>query len=225
MSATADPSNLGRIAAALEGGAPADEVLDLVDETIERASAEGDGSTILALAELLDRETANRPAARGLLVASARARAAAGSLGEAQPFAESHAAEPATAAPRFSGWWRRVGAFVLDWLVLFAVVAATPGESDAAVGLALVLLPIAYFAGLHAYGHGRTIGKWAFGIAVRATDGSEVALPRALGRAAVQCVLWLTVIGGLVDSLLPLGDARRRSLHDHAAGTLVVRTR
>jgi hypothetical protein len=38
-------------------------------------------------------------------------------------------------------------------------------------------------------------------------------------------MLWVTVIGGIVDSLAPIGDARNRALHDRLVGTVVVRVR
>jgi uncharacterized RDD family membrane protein YckC len=38
-------------------------------------------------------------------------------------------------------------------------------------------------------------------------------------------MLWVTVVGGIVDSLVPLGDDRHRTLHDRVVGTVVVRVR
>jgi uncharacterized RDD family membrane protein YckC len=228
MSATADLSDLERVAVALERGVPVDDVLDLVDEAIEHATAAGAVVTLVRLAELLAAASLTRSDARGLAVAATRARAAAAALGTDRPSAEIDAAEVAEPPPtalRYSGWWRRVGAFVLDWVVLVSVMAAVPGESDGALLFAVFVLPIAYFAGLHTYGHGRTVGKWVFGIAVCGADGEPVDLGRALGRAVVQCLLSITIIGAIVDSLLPLGDARRRTIHDRAVGTVVVRVR
>lgn len=230
MSTAAGLSELEQVAAALERGAPVDEVLDLVDEAIERATADGAAATLVGLGELLAGASLTRPDARGLAVAATRARAAAAALATPPPPTEARRAETPEppsrpAAAPTSGWWRRAGAFVSDWVVLLSVMTPIPAESDAAFVFAVFVLPIAYFAGLHAYGHGRTVGKWIFGIAVRRADGGPVDLPHALGRAAVQCLLWITVIGGIVDSLVPLGDSRRRSVHDRAAGTVVVRVR
>jgi hypothetical protein len=37
--------------------------------------------------------------------------------------------------------------------------------------------------------------------------------------------IWITVIGGIVDTLTPLGAGGNRALHDMTAGTVVVRVR
>lgn len=227
MSTTAGVSGVEPVAAALERGAPVEDVLDLADEAIERAIAERARTTLVRLAGLLADASVARPEARGLAVAATRARAAAAAipLPPAAPVDVSGPPERPRASVRYSGWWRRVGAFTLDWVILFSAMAAVPGESDPAIVLAVFVLPLAYFAGLHAYADGRTVGKWVFGIAVRDAEGELVSPPSALGRAVAQCLLWLTVVGGVVDSLLPLGDERRRSLHDRIAGTVVVRVR
>ena len=51
--------------------------------------------------------------------------------------------------------------------------------------------------------------------------------PRATtGRfpALVQIVLAFTIIGGFLDVLWPLWDRQNQTLHDKAAGTVVLRT-
>ena len=117
-------------------------------------------------------------------------------------------------------------AFAVDWFALgmaFSVIASD--ASDGVWLVALLVLPVAYFSGFHAVVHGQTIGKALFGIAVRLDDGQPVDLSRAVVRALVQGVLWITVIGGIFDALMPLGERRNRALHDRAAGTVVVRAR
>lgn len=227
MSAPPSLTGVDRLVAALGGGAPVEDVLELVDEAIEHATEAGDATTLVRLAEVLAGAALARADGRGLAVAATRARAAAAALPAALPARDvaTEMGEPPPAVVRYAGWWRRAAAFVVDWVALFSVMAVVPEESDGALVFAVFVLPIAYFAGLHAYGHGRTIGKWAFGIAVRCADDEAVDLGRALGRAVVQCLLWITVIGGIVDSLLPLGDARRRTIHDRAAGTVVLLVR
>jgi len=234
MSTASAPTALDQVVAALERGAPVDDVLDLVDRAIERATAEGSVTTLVRLAELLGEASLTRADGRGLAIAATRARAEAAAIPaipamQPPPELDLDGARARPHEPRldirYAGWWRRVAAFVVDWVVLFTVMGVVPGESDGALLVSVFVLPIAYFAGLHAYGHGRTIGKWIAGIAVRRSDGAPVDLPHALGRAAVQCLLWLTVIGGIVDSLLPLGDERHRTIHDRAAATVVVRVR
>ena len=43
-------------------------------------------------------------------------------------------------------------------------------------------------------------------------------------RTLVEVVLALTVIGGILDILWPLWDQQNQTLHDKAAGTVVLRT-
>ncbi|MEX2547480.1 MAG: RDD family protein [Chloroflexota bacterium] len=83
---------------------------------------------------------------------------------------------------------------------------------------------VAYFAGMHAFYDGATIGKAVLGLAVRAADGSPVRLGRAIGRATATFLLWIVVVGGLVDMLVGAADGRRQWLHDKIAGTDACRS-
>lgn len=239
------PVTLAEVESALARNQPSDTVLDLADALIEQASDAGDGAALAALAALLEGAAETRDDARGLVIAARRASAGASALGVVRRTpSEAEVASVAVAAGtipppaadaseqdgpvgvRYSGWWRRVFAFLLDWVALTVAFMAVPTEASDAVWLLAALgLPLAYFAGFHAFNNGRTIGKALLGIAVRLDDGRPVDLPLGLARAFVQGLLWITVIGGIVDSLVPLGDGRRRAVHDRAAGTIVVRTR
>jgi uncharacterized RDD family membrane protein YckC len=248
MSVRPGPVALQDVEAALALQLSVDTILDLADEVIDRASATGNGATLRRLADGLEAAAQTRDDARGLLIAAQRASAAAGALGvppKEPPAPERPAATsageswstgavdttvPAAAVPadavRLAGWWSRVLAVLVDWFALSTAFFAVPSDASGEVWLlALVCFPVGYFALFHAYNKGRTIGKALFGIAVRLDDGKRVDLSRALARALVQGLLWVTVIGGIVDSLAPLGDRRNRALHDRAAGTIVVRVR
>ena len=152
----------------------------------------------------------------GLAIAAARARAA---------LPRDTLAEVAAEPVRYAGWWRRAGAFALDWIVIGATVLSIPAGAPEAVFALSLLLPAAYFTVLHGLNGGRTLGKLAEGVAVRLPDGGKIGLGRAFARAVAQSLLWLTVIGGLVDSLAPVGDSRNRALHDMIARTVVLRVR
>lgn len=221
---TRTPVTLDAVEQALADGVQGEALLDAVDEAIEAAADAGNRESLDRLAELLA-QAAARLGDRALVVAAERARMTA----ETHPHppaplrpGATTAVEPA-ASEIVSGWWRRVGAHVLDWVVISIVLAMV---SDAGVpALAFLPLAILYFAGLHAAAAGQTIGKLVSGIAVRRSDGTPVDLPRALWRATLQTVLWFTVVGGVADSLWPLWERRHRALHDLAAGTVVVRVR
>jgi uncharacterized RDD family membrane protein YckC len=211
---------------ALADRRPTDDVLDLADEAIEHASGLGDSASLTRLADVLA-DAATARGAHGLAVVARRARATAAGLEPAAAGVPEPAAEARLSAPavRYAGWWTRALAFMADWFVLLMVVGVVPTESAVAVFLVVVMLPVAYFAGLHAFADGQTIGKKTLGIAVRSDNGDGIDLGRALTRSVVQYLLWLTVVGGIVDSLVPLADSRKRALHDRAAGTIVVRVR
>lgn len=206
-----------------------DDVLDLADDVIDRAAETGDRRSLLRLAALLDDAAGSGNDVRGFAVAAQRASAAAAALEVAPPWPAAavttvHPPEAEAAAiVRYAGWWKRVIAFAVDWFVLGMAFSVIPSDASDGVWLvALLVLPVAYFSGFHALVNGQTIGKALFGIAVRLDDGQPVGLSRAVVRALVQGVLWITVIGGIFDALMPLGERRNRALHDRAAGTVVV---
>lgn len=245
MSVRLVPVRLDEVESALDRRLPADAVLDLVDDVIEEASGAGDRASLLRLEALLDAAAETRDDARGFGIAARRASTAAAALGAPvvpppvsavtswAPAAEEMraAVTDATvpAAPpdfRYAGWWSRALALMVDWFALSTVFFVVPDDaSDAVWFVVLFAFPLAYFAGFHTYNKGRTIGKALFGIAVRLDEGGPIDLPRAVARGFVQGLLWVTVIGGIVDSLAPVGDSRNRALHDRAAGTVVVRQR
>jgi uncharacterized RDD family membrane protein YckC len=249
MSAAGEAMSLVRhVESAVALDRPVGEVLDLADTAIGTAAESHDAVALERLAVVLDAAAAARDDGRGLAIAAERARIAAAAIVPPATAAPAPApaplpaqafprptipllepdAETAAASPvvRYAGWWQRAFAILVDWVALGTAVAFVPTDaSDGVWAVALLVLPLAYFTGMHAYNRGQTIGKALFGIAVRTYAGSGVGLGGALVRALVQGVLWVTVVGGLVDVLVPLGDDRRRALHDRAAQTVVVRVR
>lgn len=220
------------VAKALASESSVDDVLDAVDDAIEEAKRRDDAETLTALADLLDATAAERGGDwRRLAIAAMRARATAGAPAAEAPPAPvlpPPVVEPQAQA-RFAGFWIRTAAFLLDWLLLViasTVMGGLAAEIDGPlVVLVALFLPLVYFAGMHAWHDGATVGKAVFGLAVQARDGAPVGFGRASARALATAVLWFTVIGGLVDAILLAADAKKQSLHDKIAGTIVVRTR
>jgi uncharacterized RDD family membrane protein YckC len=114
----------------------------------------------------------------------------------------------------------------------FFLSRQTPGEmtrppSSAAlgVGLAPIALPflvqLLYEPLMLAYCGGRTLGKMALGIRVVRADGGAVRGGQAFGRALSRQLMNVTYVLGFVDALMVFSN-QRRTLHDRAAGTLVV---
>jgi uncharacterized RDD family membrane protein YckC len=154
--------------------------------------------------------------------------------------------EPAEAAPRpdYASWGSRVGAFIIDNLILFIpwaiaigfFIAAGVREDDGKnadslwvlgglVSTAAFIIPFIYFSILNGNERGQTIGKRAVGIRVRKHDGvTPLGTGRALGRYAIQAAI--SVFLGpliLVDYLWPLWDKDNQALHDKVVDSVVVR--
>lgn len=135
-------------------------------------------------------------------------------------------------------WWRRVGASLVDWIVLVVI----------AVALSFVLRSwfIWFLGGFAATGvyyvvllgqpRGQTLGNRAAATMVcDATSLGPVSTRQAVIRWLAQWVpIYLVLTFGLllsaifviyliVDFLMPLWDPKDQTLHDKLAGTLVTR--
>lgn len=154
---------------------------------------------------------------------------------------------PSAASAPLAGFWPRVGAYLLDALIvnaaafgaMFAIgfvfglaVAFSGGDPEqmstsqetifGAITIVIsFVLPLGYF--IIAEGTwGKTVGKHAAGIRVVDTERHDISYGKAAGRAF-----------GRIISGLPLGlgflwaawDDRKQTWHDKMAGTLVIRSR
>ena len=143
-----------------------------------------------------------------------------------------------------SGWWRRVGATLLDCLVvipvgtLFAVALGadlerlysdSPGDDQWLAVTGAVITSLLYYPAIMRATNGRTLGKMAARIRAVRTDENPMSLTRAAWREVVVkmgpsllpepiFLIWL------IDDFWPLWDRQNRALHDMAAGTRVVRS-
>jgi uncharacterized RDD family membrane protein YckC len=157
------------------------------------------------------------------------------------------AAAPAPGSHVLAGWWRRVGAAVIDGIVIFgigSILAFLVGTSlfsaddSGATGLIVGLLTFVFFVGIGSLVYapvmmgrtnGKTLGRMATGIRVIRANGQ----PITVGFAALRevAVKWLLIgivsaltIGlvWLVDILWPLWDDENRALHDFVVNTRTV---
>jgi uncharacterized RDD family membrane protein YckC len=138
---------------------------------------------------------------------------------------------------RLAPWQRRVGATLVDWLVLYLVLLITTTAADYFISVVIFAAVCAYYL-VHFVSNprGQTLGCIAAGTQIRsARDGGHVTLMqsavRFVGSAApllitmivivpfLQIVLWAYLV---VDWLFPLWDRQRQTLHDKWAGTVVV---
>jgi uncharacterized RDD family membrane protein YckC len=154
--------------------------------------------------------------------------------------------------PVLSGWWRRVGAAVVDGLIISAgaallLVAITApfsigffasdevGVVAIIVGAMLALLCVAVIALLYAPAlmartNGKTLGRMVTGIRVVRADGRPMTFGFAMLREVAVKTLLVGVassltggIAYLLDVLWPLWDEENRALHDFVVNTRVLR--
>ena len=116
---------------------------------------------------------------------------------------------------QLSGWWRRVGATLLDALISLPFLV---------FGYILIVSPI--LMKREGPRNGQTWGKQALGIRVVRDDQQPFTYGTALLRDFVIKGLLFGAIAvlSLVDSLWPLWDPQNQALHDKLLGTHVLRT-
>jgi uncharacterized RDD family membrane protein YckC len=134
-----------------------------------------------------------------------------------------------------AGFWRRLAAAFLDW-ILVGILAAAIGElfgvevpsvpsanGDAYFQPAtgpFILVGLAYFTYFHATTAGQSIGNRILGIRVLdAGTGRSLPYPRAFTRALVSNLSALALFLGF---LWMLWEPRKRTWHDIVADSLVV---
>ena len=150
------------------------------------------------------------------------------------------AADPPQRRSDYSSWGRRVGAYLLDTLVLvvpliviiiIALAAGNPEDEDdgswAVIGIAYLLtlvLPFVYYTVMHGRASGQTFGKKWLGVAVKEDSaGESIGYGRAFGRYAIIFVFALFILPILLDYLWPLWDRKNQALHDKVVGSVVVK--
>ena len=161
-------------------------------------------------------------------------------------------AVPSSGQYALAGWWSRVGAALIDglilfvgWIVIMALFGAVfsvgffaseeTGTASLVVGLMLSVLAITivsflYAPVLMARTNGKTFGRMALGIRVVRASGEPVTFGYAMLReVAVKALLFgilssLTAgLASLADVLWPLWDDENRALHDFVVNSRVVR--
>ena len=151
---------------------------------------------------------------------------------------------PAWRGYALSGWWRRVGATLLDCLVVIPLgtlvalalgadmdrlYSASPGNDQWLAVAGAAIASFLYYPTLMRTTDGRTLGKMAARIRVVRTDERPMSFTRATWREVVVKVgpsllpepiylLWL------LDDLWPLWDPENRAIHDMLAATRVIRS-
>jgi uncharacterized RDD family membrane protein YckC len=139
--------------------------------------------------------------------------------------------EPAAIADELAGFWMRLGAYLIDLLILaiaWALVAGTVYAGLNATGAGLGFLALAFFYSpiMWAYNDGATWGMQALGQrAVVRADRSPIGLGRALAREVARAALGSMVLPSLISAVMIGVRKDKRALHDLMAGTAVVKKR
>lgn len=149
----------------------------------------------------------------------------------------------------YASWISRVGAALIDWLVLFAgtlvlmmvftlLLSSGLGAGGVLGGLVIawlliLIVQMAYAPTLMAREmpyNGQTLGKQLLGLRVCRTDGRPMWFWFGVLRNVVVAGLLFGFVGSLffgipliLDLLWPLWDSKRRCLHDIVVSTVVTR--
>jgi uncharacterized RDD family membrane protein YckC len=149
----------------------------------------------------------------------------------------SEAVGPPTEA--LAGFWRRLAAAFLDWILvgivaaaigeLFGVEVPSPPSANGDVDFMFqpapgpfILVELAYFTYFHATSAGQSIGNRILGIRVLDADtGRSLPYARAFVRALTSS---LSALPCFLGFFWMLWEPRKRTWHDIVADSLVVRT-
>lgn len=147
-------------------------------------------------------------------------------------------AEP-TALLRYAGFWIRVGAWFIDYIVAMAVsyafiiplnIARTTPDANPAqfvgkmvLGYLVPTLLIALYATLMVGKFGATLGKMACGLKIVMPDGGQVSYGRACGRHFATMLSGMVMYVGYL--MVAFDKEERRALHDRICNTRVIRVR
>jgi uncharacterized RDD family membrane protein YckC len=138
----------------------------------------------------------------------------------------------------YAGFWIRVGAYLVDAVVLMVVQLLLLIPSGIEMGslltqgmgsegmptsfwisyFAMVAFGILYFVLMESSKYQGTLGKLAFGLKVGNDDGSKISFLQALGRYFAKIVSALILLIGFI---MVAFDKKKQGLHDKMANTFV----
>jgi uncharacterized RDD family membrane protein YckC len=124
-------------------------------------------------------------------------------------------------ALEYAGFWVRLGAAVIDLIILGSMggIILFGSGSPGLLFIGGFMVSVAYFVGFWIW-RGQTPGKMALGIKVIRTDSSPVKWQYALCRFLGYIVSVLTLFIGFIWVAF---DGRKQGVHDKIADTYVVK--
>ena len=141
---------------------------------------------------------------------------------------------PQTGARPFAGWWSRVAAQILDWIIVAIIPVAVYfiAFSDSTAGTYLLsgfilLVGAVYYAltiGRSGDNNGQTIGMQALNIRIVRETGEPMTASTAILRETLVKGILMAIcfIVTILNYLAPLWDDRNQAWHDKIVNTLVV---
>lgn len=133
---------------------------------------------------------------------------------------------PSSQPLRHADWGERVGATLVDWVILFVPLLVLTSLGDVLEDLAaLVWFAFAGYLSWLNGSKGQTPGKALMGLkVVRDSDGSTLGGPVGLVRAVVLALMFAFTGGVLwaVALLWPAWDRKKQALHDKVVNAVVV---
>jgi uncharacterized RDD family membrane protein YckC len=118
----------------------------------------------------------------------------------------------------YAGFWRRLGAWFVDFLILI-IPAILLSRIGGAGSLLVFLGEWVYFAYQESSEAQATFGKRALGIIVTDEAGNRISFGRATGRYFAKIISALIILIGFIMIAF---TRKKQGLHDMIAGTLVV---
>jgi len=141
---------------------------------------------------------------------------------------------PQTGARPFAGWWSRVAAQILDWIivsiipiVLFFIVFSNNDVGPYLLSGLILLVGAVYYAltlGRSGENNGQTIGMQVVGIRIVRETGEPMTAGTAILRETLikGILMAICFIVTILNYLAPLWDDRNQAWHDKIVNTLVV---
>jgi uncharacterized RDD family membrane protein YckC len=126
----------------------------------------------------------------------------------------------------YAGFWIRVGAAIIDgillaivnWILSLALLTAGSLELIYVAYLLNLVVNIAYYAGMESSDKQATLGKMAVGIKVGNENGEKLSFANAAGRYLGKI---LSAFILLIGYIMVAFDEKKQGLHDKLANTYV----
>jgi len=141
---------------------------------------------------------------------------------------------PQTGARPFAGWWSRVAAQILDWIIvsiipiaLYFIVFFNNDVGTYLLSALILLVGAVYYAltiGRSGENNGQTLGMQVVNIRIVRETGEPMTAGMAILRETLVKGILMAIcfIVTILNYLAPLWDDRNQAWHDKIVNTLVV---